>query len=51
MLVGHSEAFQDAVFVGVGGGEHLGAQVAGDLDGGLTHPSGAGVDHDSLPGR
>ena len=32
------------MFVGVGGGEYLSAEVAGDLDGGLSHTSGAGVD-------
>ncbi len=30
--------------MGVGGGVYLGAEVGGDLDGGLSHPSGAGVD-------
>ena len=39
------------LLVGVGGGENLGTEVAGDLDGGLTDTSGAGVDEHPLPGR
>ena len=39
------------MLVRVGGGEHLGTEVAGDLDGGLTDTSGAGVDEHPLPGR
>ena len=42
---------QHVVFGGVGGGKHLSTEVAGDLDGGLTDTSGAGVDEHPLPGR
>ena len=42
---------EHVMFVRVGGGENLSTEVAGDLDGGLTDTSGAGVDEHPLPGR
>ena len=39
------------MFVRVGGGENLGTEVAGDLDGGLTHTASAGMDEHPLPRR
>ena len=50
MGVGDSQLVQHVVFAGVGGGVDLSAEVAGDLDGGLTDPAGAGVDQHPLPG-
>ena len=46
-----SQPVEHVMFAGVGGGEHLGAEVTGDLDGGLTDTPGAGVDEHPLPGR
>ena len=48
---GHTQAVQHTMLAGVGGGIHLRTQMAGDLDGGLTHPAGAGVDEHLLPRR
>ena len=42
---------EHVMFVRVGGGENLRTEVAGDLDGGLTDTSGAGVDEHPLPSR
>ena len=46
-----SKLVEHVMLVRVGGGEHLGAEVAGDLDGGLTDTPGACVDEHPLPGR
>ena len=42
---------EHVMFVRVGGGENLRTKVAGDLDGGLTDTSRAGVDEHPLPRR
>ena len=42
---------EHVMFGRVGGGENLSTKVARDLDGGLTDPSGAGVDQHPLPSR
>ncbi len=42
---------EHVMLVRVGGGENLSTKVVGDLDGGLTDTSSAGVDEHPLPGR
>ena len=49
MFWGHAQPVQHALFGGVGGGKNLGTEVAGDLNGGLPHSPGAGVDQYPLP--
>ena len=41
---------QDVLLGGAGGGEGLGAQVAGELDGGHADAAGGGVDEEFLAG-
>src|SRR5262249_8707535 len=46
---GDTRGMQQVVFVGVGGGERLGAPMAGELDRGHPHSTRGGVDEHPLP--